>query len=98
MKFEPIILPKAEREIEKSYHWYEDESGGLGGDFLFELRALLSLIGRNPLAYPVVHRDLRRALMNRFPHSLFYVVKDDLLVVVACVHQKRHPNVWKRRR
>lgn len=98
MRHRLIIRPEAEADIETSFDWYENESGGLGTEFLSELRTSQTLIDRNPLAYPVVYRNIRRALFNRFPHALFYICKDDIIVVVACVHHKRDPKVWKSRR
>lgn len=54
MKYRLIIRRKAEADIEASYTWYEDQSGGLGNEFLRTLDAALVSIERSPLAYPIV--------------------------------------------
>lgn len=97
MNYRMIIRPEAERDIEESYNWYEDQSVGLGKEFLRALDAALTSILRNPLAYPVIHRNIRRSLIRRFPHSLFYLINENNIVVTACVHHRRNPRVWQRR-
>lgn len=39
MKYSLIILPKAEKDIEDAYLWYEDKRTGLGYDFILNLEA-----------------------------------------------------------
>ena len=48
--------------------------------------------------YPVIRRDTRRALLERFPYSLLYRIVHEQVVVVACFHAKRHPKRWYSRR
>lgn len=93
-----IVRPEAERDIDNSYNWYEDQSSGLGAEFLRALNATLASIRRNPFAYPIVHKKVRRTLVTRFPHSFFYFADDDKIVITACVHHKRDPLIWQRRR
>jgi hypothetical protein len=37
----------------------------------------------------VVFKNVRRALLRRFPYSLFLIAEDDGLVVIACFHASR---------
>jgi toxin ParE1/3/4 len=41
--------------------------------------------------YPAVHGDVRRALLRRFPYSVFFLVEDDLAIVLAVHHRRRDP-------
>jgi hypothetical protein len=51
-----------------------------------------------PGAFPILHRNTRRALIpRRFPYGLFYRIYGDTLVVVACMHAKQNPRRWQRR-
>jgi len=34
---------------------------------------------------------MRRANLNRFPYSLFYVIDGDAVNVLSCFHQHREP-------
>ncbi len=98
MKYQILVRAEAEADIEESFDWYEDEVLGLGHEFLQALRLTLSLVSTNPLLFPVIHRQIRRAIVRRFPHAFFFLVRDETVIVTACVHHKRDPKVWKRRR
>lgn len=94
----PIFRPSAAADIERSYRWYEDQRVGLGDEFLEEVSVTVDAVLARPRAYPVLHRDTRRALVRRFPFALFYRTIDETIVVVACFHVQRKPSRWKRRR
>jgi hypothetical protein len=47
--------------------WYEERLPGLGQDFASALDRLINRIGANPLQFPVVRRNVRRAILPRFP-------------------------------
>lgn len=94
----PIFRPSAAADIERSYKWYEDERVGLGEEFLEEVSVTVDAVLAQPKAYPLLHRDTRRALVRRFPFGLFYRIDDDTVVFVACFHVRRSPSGWKRRR
>jgi hypothetical protein len=54
----------------------------------------ISRIARNPLAAPAVHLEVRRVLLKRFPYSVFYLMADDTLIVLSCVHTRRASVDW----
>jgi len=51
----------------------------------------------NPLQFPIVFRNVRRALLRRFPCALFFVVEDETLFVIACFDASRDPLQWQKR-
>jgi plasmid stabilization system protein ParE len=52
----------------------------------------------NPRQFPVVHNDVRRALLRRFPYASMFVIDDDgSPIVLACFHGSRDPARWQRR-
>jgi plasmid stabilization system protein ParE len=44
-----------------------------------------------------VHKTVRRALFQRFPYSLYFVVEQRQVVILTIVHQSRDPQVWRSR-
>lgn len=92
-----IFMPEARAETLEAYRWYEERRPGLGGELRAELKAVIQRIRQAPLACAVVHREMRRAPIPRFPHSVFYRVTPGVIIVVAVVHGRRHPREWKRR-
>ncbi|GJG86466.1 hypothetical protein tb265_16470 [Gemmatimonadetes bacterium T265] len=66
------------------------------------MRALLATVARSPerfpRAYGGAHEDVRRALLRRFPSAVYFLVEPDGVVVLACGHFRRDPQVWQSRR
>ena len=87
----------AAAEIEAAYRWYERERSGLGEEFLQAVDDLAKTIAEYPERFPVIHRDIRRALLKRFPYGIFYRLKANQVIVVACFHSKRNPKKWQSR-
>ena len=98
MTYELIVKPEAEADIEESFIWYEEQAVGLGQDFRGELRRTISRIETNPLSFPKIYKLTRRALVDRFPHTFFFFIDNNKVLITACIHHKRDPKVWKRRR
>lgn len=92
-----VFQPAATADVEAAYAWYEKQRRGLGGEFRAAIDEVIAMIERKPAACPVVRRAVRRAVLKRFPYSIFYRVVGTVVVVEACVHGKRHPRVWRSR-
>ena len=92
-----IFTQAARAELIEAQNWYEGEATGLGRRFRQTVDALIERITDNPLRFPIVFKNVRRALLRRFPYSLFFVVEDDALIVIACFHASRNPLRWQKR-
>jgi len=88
---------EARVEIDEAFAWYEQQSAGLGADFLRAVEAAVESISRRPDSWPLVRENVRRRLLRRFPYSLIYRVDPGRVVVVACFHARRDPARWRAR-
>ena len=68
-----IFSPEVAQDLLEAYDWYQERRDGLGDEFLSCVDACIQSIRRNPEMYGVVFQDLRRALVRRFPYSVFYL-------------------------
>lgn len=59
---------------------------------------MVQVIAENPERFPAFRKDIRRAVLRRFPYSIFYRIVSGHVVVIACFHGKRHPRVWRLRK
>jgi toxin ParE1/3/4 len=85
----------AQDDIRDAFEWYELQSFGLGGDFLRAVAAATERLEQNAGAYPDIGRGFRRVLLRRFPYGLHYdIVQNNVVSVLACLHQKRDPAIW----
>jgi plasmid stabilization system protein ParE len=92
-----IVRPRAERDIQSAYDWYESQEPGIGEEFLKAVRKRLEAIRDFPESCPIVYRDLRRAVVSRFPYLVFYVAQPTRVTVLAVLHHSRSPATWPRR-
>jgi len=92
-----LLRPEAEQDLDDAVRWYEEQRPGLGQEFLDEALATFSAVAERPLARAGVYGSLRRALLHRFPFSVFYLIDDDGAVVIGVIHGSRHPRLWKSR-
>ena len=97
MRYRVIIRPEAEEEAADAARWYEAQSRGLGRAFVRSFRAVSRSLRNNPLRFPVVADEARRALMGRYPYGVFFEVHDNEVVVLACFHLARDPDSLQRR-
>jgi plasmid stabilization system protein ParE len=92
-----IVRPLAEADLENTARWYDEEQPGLAARFLSDVDQTLVRIRERPLQFPVVVRDVRRALLHTFPYAIYFLASDEIVVVLAVLHLRRNPKIWQRR-
>lgn len=93
-----ILTPKAEKDVDDAYDWYESQDPGLGKEFARCVDVKITSLHRTPQQHQVVYKSkIRRALVNRFPFSIYYVEQKDVISVFAILHQHRNQEAWKSR-
>lgn len=94
----PVRLKlSAVEDLADAFAWYETRSSGLGDELLDEVGHTVNSISRHPLGNAIAWKDIRRALVRRFPYSVFYRVTPHEIVVRAIFHNSRKPSRWKNR-
>ena len=66
-------------ELIEAQDWYEEEAPGLGRRFREALDAVVERMSAHPRQFPIVFKNLRRALLRRFPYSLFFAIEGETL-------------------
>jgi plasmid stabilization system protein ParE len=87
--FTVVFTQAARAELIDAQDWYESEVTGLGRRFRAALEALAERMSVNPIQFPVVFKNVRRAL--------FFVIENETLFVIACFHASRDPAQWQQR-
>jgi len=93
-----VFRPEAEAELLDARAWYEGERVGLGAIFAAAVETTVTAILQDPLAYPRVKGDIRRAVVRRFPYAVYFRPIDDEIIVLAVMHGRRNPRHWRSRR
>jgi plasmid stabilization system protein ParE len=92
-----IFLPPAEEEMIAAAQYYQEQSAGLGSEFLSEVERTVAAVLAHPEAAPKVKKGIRRRLLKRFPFGVLYAVATDEVVIVAVMHLRRRPGYWEDR-
>ena len=88
-----VFRQQARREFDQAGDWYEKERAGLGLEFLAEIQGLIDRITGNPEQFPILHRDVRKAVARRFPYCVYFRERERNIVVLAVFHGSRNPSV-----
>ena len=68
----------------------------LGFEFSDEVKDVIARIQNYPLAWTPLSKRSRRAQVHRFPYSIIYEVRGDLIIIVAIQHHRRKPMNWRK--
>jgi toxin ParE1/3/4 len=91
-----VLRAAARRELREGAEWYEARVPGLGLEFARAVRAKIELIVQSPLLFEEAEHGTRKAVVGRFPYTVFYRVFPARIVIVAVFHSSRKPIVWRR--
>jgi plasmid stabilization system protein ParE len=96
------FLPEARWDLFDAADGYDVQLAGLGQEFSDEVQARIQVIAAQPRLYgrvspPVRGREVRQALVRRFPYTVVYEVTANEVIIVAVVHVRRSQRVWRRR-
>ena len=81
----------AELDIAEAQLWYEMQSVGLGRKFYAAICRVLDRLAENPRMYQLVYRDVRRAVVHRFPYLIWYRVTAKKVTILACTDGRQAP-------
>ena len=91
------LSPQAQQEVAAATAWYEEQSPGLGLEFVSELDRALSTVATTPSRwrqYPHLP-ELQQYSLKRFPYAVIYCQQRDLIMVIAVAHLRRKPGYWR---
>lgn len=88
------FLALAQKELDDAVGWYNEQTAGLGLEFLDEIDRAVRRTVSFPLSCPEIDLGMRRCLLARFPYGLIYGVNQDTIIVVAVAHLHRNPRYW----
>ena len=92
------FLEEAQREFLEAISGYEEARGGLGRRFKDEVERCISRVAEQPELYRLRSGVFRRSNLHIFPYYIPYVVREEVLWVLAVAHASRKPQYWITRR
>jgi len=90
-------LDAADADFQEAIDYYNEQRSGLGFEFSDEVRAAVDRIRNYPEAWTPLSNRTRRCQVRRFPYSIIYEARSDVIIIVAIQHHKRKPGNWRKR-
>ena len=84
-------VPEVAHELSDARDWYESRADGLGEEFIRMVYAAFEELQEFPEKYEAIYRSFRRALLRRFPYSVYYHCSADTITVYGVFHSSRDP-------
>ena len=97
MKLRLFIRPAAEQDLVEGRDWYESQRTGLGSEFLDVIESRFDHIREFPESCAAGYRKVRPAIVRRFPYVIYYRILESGVEVLAVLHGRRDPRIWRRR-
>ena len=89
MKRVASFHPEAQQELIDAAVWYDDRREGLGDEFIDAVSDKVVEICRLPERFPIVHDDVRQAILRRFPFVVYFRLVGERVLVVSVFHASR---------
>lgn len=89
-------------DLREAAIWYEEESPGLGDDFIAAIDDALERIRQFPTLAPLYTQGedgspIRSKKVAVFPYRVIYCVSDNTVLILAYAHHRRSPTYWQDR-
>jgi len=97
MTYSLVISSPADADLAQAANWYELQRKGLGDDFLMCVEAALRLIELLPMKHSIAFKNIRRAIVRRFPYAIYYIIEAKKIFIIAIHHHRRHPSNWQKK-
>ena len=91
------FLAAAQSEFEVAINYYDEQRAGLGGEFAYEIKQALERIRHYPNSWSSLNLRVRRCQVKRFPYSVMYEARSEILIIVAIQHHHQRPEGWRTR-
>jgi toxin ParE1/3/4 len=89
-----IFSSAANRDVRRILEYYSREaSAEVALDFQSKLKAVTDRIKHWPQAFPLIDKEVRRAILSKFPFQVVYRIESsDRVRILAVRHHKQNPD------
>jgi len=88
------VLPPARAELVDAANYYERQQIGLGWRLWEEVDQYIQWIAQNPTVPRLRAGHYHRVNLRHFPYYVAYIVRRDVIWILAIASAKRLPEYW----
>lgn len=86
----------AREDIQHIVDYYDRIRSHIADTFLENLYAEFDVIVENPNLFQKKYRNTRVRYLKKFPYGIHYIVQEETIEILAVIHTKRNPEIWKK--
>ena len=88
-----MFSSRVQKEIAKSWEWYEERQSGLGDRFVKEVLTKIKLIEQHLERYPTRHKSYKETPIAVFPFLIIYRLntRKKIIRIVSIFHTSLNP-------
>jgi toxin ParE1/3/4 len=90
------FLPEAVEDLLATQRWYGRREPALARDFAEAVAAAVERIRSDPRSFPLIHGQIRRLVLRRFPYAVYFQDQIAEILVIA-LHGRQDPRRWQQR-
>lgn len=95
MKYQ--FIDQAKIEFDDAIKEYDNRVRGLGSKLFFDFENTVERLLNFPESATPIGKGVRKAVLSIYSFNIIYQVENDVLYILAFMHQKRKPGYWKKR-
>lgn len=88
-KYQILLLPKAQQELEEAVLWYEEQQTTIGLKLVECFENAIKTLETTPEIFVRKHKQYRELLIPKFPYLIIYRVEENNVYIVSFFHTKR---------
>lgn len=92
------IHEEALDEFFEAVDYYVGKLPRIADEFADEVAMKLNQVHLFPLRFPTHRTTYRKALLYRFPYTIFFAIEREEVIVYAISHNSRRPDYWMDRK
>lgn len=81
--------PLVKFDVQEAAFWYHEHDPVVARRFVDQARKAIRLAGESPLRFPLRFAHIRRVRLHRFPHSVFFTLRGETVLVLGVLHGAR---------
>ena len=91
MKFIVRVPEEVLLEVYEAASYYDYKQKGLGDKLYDDFENALLTLEKNPLAFQLIHKNFRQALLTKFPYLIVFRIYNTKILINKFIHAKKHP-------
>lgn len=98
--YELFYFKEVKQDLKEAKDWYKQKQEGLEKRFSKDIKTAILRLQKSPQIYEIRYRNIRIAYTDIFPYAIHYYLKEteNIIVIVAIIHQHRNPLYPKTRK